>query len=621
MYFFVKRAFDFVVSLAASLVLLPVFILLAAAIKLDSPGPVFFTQKRVGRRKSLFTLYKFRTMYTSAPGETPTHELTQPEKWITPLGRFLRESSLDELPQLWNILFGNMSLVGPRPALWNQFDLIEARDRYIGRGGLSANDVRPGLTGWAQINGRDTLDSEQKAYLDGEYVQRMCVRFDLVCIFRTARSVGRREGVLEGGGSSGGARGLNITILSAYYAPEITPITHLMQNIADDLASHGHSVRVVCNIPTRGLSEEAYRKGRKRVYEVTENGVCIRRVGARTRERSGLAARALRFAGNTWALYREARRLDTDVYLITHIPPFLGVVGKWLNRRARTVYILQDIFPDSIFAMGKLSAYSPVGWAFRKIESESYTGNAHLVTVSPDMWDTLLQKGVPDWKLDVVENWADTAAIRPVPRAENPLFDELGLDRAGFYVVFAGTLGILQDPDVILDAAKRLLAERAPLQFVLFGGGTLLSHVEARIRTESLDNVRLFPLQPVERVSEVYSLGDIALVTLKEGVTKIAMPSKTWSAMAAARPLVCTVDAGSHWEKTIVGAGAGLCVRPGHDVALAATLKSLYGRRDILAQMGERGRQYVDSRWTREKATAEYERILVKVYGKEKKHV
>ena len=174
-------------------VLLPVFALIAVAIELDDPGPVFFRQKRVGIHKTHFPIMKFRTMKVDTPKDTPTHLLENPDQYITRVGRVLRKTSLDELPQIFQIFTGKMSIIGPRPALWNQFDLIAERDRY------GANDVRPGLTGWAQINGRDELPIDVKARLDGEYVKNISFKFDCKCFFGTIVSVLRSDGVVEGG--------------------------------------------------------------------------------------------------------------------------------------------------------------------------------------------------------------------------------------------------------------------------------------------------------------------------------------------------------------------------------------------------------------------------------------
>lgn len=189
----VKRAIDLIVSTIAILVLLLPMLVIAVAIKLDSKGPVLFRQKRVGVHKTHFMILKFRTMRTDTPHDAPTHLLANADSFITRGGRFLRKASLDELPQLFNIWLGHMSFVGPRPALWNQFDLIEERDKY------GANDIRPGLIGWAQINGRDELEIPVKARLDGEYAEKVGFLFDCHCFFGTFLSVLKRDGVVEGG--------------------------------------------------------------------------------------------------------------------------------------------------------------------------------------------------------------------------------------------------------------------------------------------------------------------------------------------------------------------------------------------------------------------------------------
>ena len=190
---FFKRLIDIFLSFFGIVFLSLPMLIIAIAIKCDSKGPVFFKQKRVGIHKKHFNILKFRTMRTDTPHDAPTHELNDPKRWITKVGGFLRKTSLDELPQLFNIFGGSMSVIGPRPALWNQDDLIAERDKY------GANDVKPGLTGWAQINGRDELEIPLKAKLDGEYVERMSFGFDCKCFFGTIKSVLKSDGVVEGG--------------------------------------------------------------------------------------------------------------------------------------------------------------------------------------------------------------------------------------------------------------------------------------------------------------------------------------------------------------------------------------------------------------------------------------
>lgn len=190
---YIKRLIDIVLSLSGMIIASWLYLIIIIAIVIDDPGPIFFTQERIGIHKKHFKLIKFRSMKMSTPHDTPTHLLENPEQYITRVGKFLRKTSLDEIPQLWNILKGDMSVIGPRPALWNQYDLLDERDIY------GANDIRPGLTGWAQINGRDELEIEVKAKLDGEYVEKMGFLFDCRCFFGTAVSALRGDGVVEGG--------------------------------------------------------------------------------------------------------------------------------------------------------------------------------------------------------------------------------------------------------------------------------------------------------------------------------------------------------------------------------------------------------------------------------------
>ena len=191
-YFIIKRIIDFVLSLLGIIVLSPLFLIFAIIIKIESRGPVFFKQKRVGKNKEYFNILKFRSLRTDTPKDMPTHMLKNADAYITKFGNFMRKTSLDELPQLINILKGDMSIVGPRPALWNQYDLIEERDKY------TANDIRPGLTGWAQINGRDELPIKVKAKYDGEYVKKVSFLFDLKIFFLTIGKVFKHEGIVEG---------------------------------------------------------------------------------------------------------------------------------------------------------------------------------------------------------------------------------------------------------------------------------------------------------------------------------------------------------------------------------------------------------------------------------------
>lgn len=199
---YIKRLLDILLSFCGIVCLSPLLLILALAVKLDSRGPVLFQQRRIGIRKSEFYILKFRTMRMDTPHDMPTHLLNDPARYITKTGAFLRRTSLDELPQIFNIFAGQMSIVGPRPALWNQYDLIAERDKY------GANDIRPGLTGWAQINGRDTIEIPDKARYDGDYARNLSFMMDWKCFWGTVSGVLRGDGVVEGGtGAIAGTRG------------------------------------------------------------------------------------------------------------------------------------------------------------------------------------------------------------------------------------------------------------------------------------------------------------------------------------------------------------------------------------------------------------------------------
>lgn len=198
MYLYFKRFLDLILSLCAIIVLLPVILILSIIIKIDDPsGPVFFRQKRIGKDKTFFNIYKFRTMLQDAPHDVPTEDVVDPLRYVTRSGRWIRRYSLDELPQFFNVFIGDMSIVAPRPALWNQDNLIRERDKYTGKYGLTPNNYRPGITGWAQINGRDALNDAAKAAMDGEYVRNISFLFDCRCFFGTFLKVFRHEDVKE----------------------------------------------------------------------------------------------------------------------------------------------------------------------------------------------------------------------------------------------------------------------------------------------------------------------------------------------------------------------------------------------------------------------------------------
>ncbi len=400
-----------------------------------------------------------------------------------------------------------------------------------------------------------------------------------------------------------------ITIVTAYFQPEISPITHLYADLAEDLTRYGAKVTVVTNVPTRGLDEQTRSAYRSRLDEQTPEGYRILRIGG-GKESTSFLVRGFQLLKGALSLYQKAKQAPTDVYLLGSMPPFLGLVGAWLHRKAETVYILQDIFPDTMVLMGKFSNDHPVTRLCRAMERKIYRDNSRFVTISKDMANTLKQRGVDSDRIAVIPNWADTHAVTPVDKGDNPLFQEMGLPKDRFIALYAGTLGLLQCPDMLLDAAKALQGHPEIL-FVILGGGGGYATVERRIREEGLKNVQLFPLQPQERVSQVYSLGDVALVPLKAGVAAAAMPSKTWTAMAAARPVIATAEPGTAWAEAIEGADCGFIAAPENPAALAEAVLKAYKNRDTLPEKGQRARAYVKAHCNRENATRAYYQWLL----------
>lgn len=404
---------------------------------------------------------------------------------------------------------------------------------------------------------------------------------------------------------------MKVTLVTCYFAPEITPVTHLYGDLAADLTALGDEVTVVTNMPNRGLTEAARQSYLSRTDERAAAGYRILRTGPVQTEGTGLVRRGLHLLRCTVSLFRAAKRVETDAYLLGSMPPFLGLVGAALAKKARTVYIVQDIFPDSLFLMGRFTHNPIVGRLCRWMERRTYRGNTRFVTISTDMQRTLVARGVARERIDVIPNWADAEAIRPIVRAKNSLFDELGIARGGFTAIYAGTLGVLQNPDLLLDAAKHLLP-LCEATILILGGGALYTHVAERIEREGLTNVRLFPLMDASRGSEVYSLGDIALIPLKRGVADIAMPSKTWTAMAAARPVVITAEERCAWAKVVREADCGSICPPDDAKALADEILRLSRNRGALPAMGLRAREYVQTHLVRMDAAKAYHRALTK---------
>lgn len=398
---------------------------------------------------------------------------------------------------------------------------------------------------------------------------------------------------------------LHIALISTHFAPEVTPFTHLYADLAEDLCRYGARVSVVTKLPGHDMTEEERAAFYTRRDEMSPQGYRIQRVGKKARRGAKLPERALRALTNTLAIYRAAKKLKADVYIFCSKPAYLGLVGAQLSRRARTIDILQEIFPDNLVAAGRYTEWHPFVRFCRRLEQHIYRKNHAFITLSDEMKRTLVARGVEQEKIAVIPNWADTNAIQPIERDENEMFEECNLPREGFYAVYAGTLGFLQEPDVILDAAK-LLKNEPDIRILVFGDGSLREHVENRIEREQIENVLLFPLRSAAQTAQIYSLADVVLVPLKKGMTRIAVPSETQLALAAGRPLIVCAEAGSEWARSIEHESFGLCIMPGEAQEMADAILRLHASTVPLSELGARARSYACEHASREQATKAY---------------
>ncbi|MBQ9115858.1 MAG: glycosyltransferase family 4 protein [Clostridia bacterium] len=400
-----------------------------------------------------------------------------------------------------------------------------------------------------------------------------------------------------------------ILFLDAYFHPEIIAYTHLEKDIISGLLEK-FKVSVICPTPTRGITDETAREYAKIKKETLPDGVEIKRFSCPREGRNPLI-RAFRYF---WCGARHCavgkQETDADAVFAVSTPPTQGAVAAMVAKRlskkkgARVpfIYNLQDIFPDSLVTTG-LAREGSVLWKLgRKLEDYTYKNADKIIVISEGFKKNIMKKGVPEEKITVVSNWIDTDAVRPVPRSENTVFDEFSIPRDRFTVVYAGNFGAAQGADVVIEAAERL-AERSDIQFVIFGGGSEFESVRASVEEKKLSNVFIHGLLPQDRVPEVYSAGDVALITCKKGVGGSGMPSKTWSIMACGTPIIAAFDTDSELAETITQAGAGISVEPEDAELLAsAILRMAEGE----AERYSGGREYAIEHASREKCVRKY---------------
>ena len=406
---------------------------------------------------------------------------------------------------------------------------------------------------------------------------------------------------------------MRLLFLPTYFTPERTASSHLTNDRCEAFVEAGMRMRIYTPCPTRGISREERKPYKNRLKEesLKEGRIYIYRFSL-WREGKNPGLRALRYVVACMKhFYHGCREREADVLFVDSTPPIQGAMAALVKKvtGVPVVYNLQDIFPDSLVGTG-LARKGGLLWKIgRRIEDFTYRNADKIIVISEDFKRNIMAKGVPEEKIEVIYNWVDETAVVSVEKEKNPLFEELGVSRELFHVVYAGNLGLAQNVQVLLDCAALLKNEKG-IEFLVFGTGGLKEEYEAYAKEKGLDNVRFFPLQPQEKVSEVYSMADVALVSCKKGLGGSAMPSKTWNILSAGTPVVCSFDGGGDLQRIVEGNHVGLFSEAGDERALADNVMRFFRDRDMCREYGRNGRKYIETNLTKEAGAAQYVRVL-----------
>ncbi|MBE5779165.1 MAG: glycosyltransferase family 4 protein [Clostridiales bacterium] len=415
---------------------------------------------------------------------------------------------------------------------------------------------------------------------------------------------------------------MKILQLVAYYSPERIASAHLSKDREEAFAAAGFTTELYAPTPTRGLSEEEYKEYKKVKQEKRYDGkLTINRFSMFREGKNPLLRAARYFLVNIGHYIKGTSVKDADVILCGSTPPtqgmLCGLIKKRLSRKAKRnipfVFILQDIFPDSL-VNAKMTKKGSLIWKIgRKIENYAYRSADRIIVISEDFKRNIMEKGVPEERIAVIPNWVNTDKVYPVKREDNILFERYHLDPSLFYICYSGNIGHSQNMDMLLDSAKALAEELPELRFVLVGEGAARDEVEARIIQENIENVIMLPFQPYEEISHVFSLGDAGLIISKAGIGGSSVPSKTWSIMAANRPVLASFDKESQLGSLIAEAQCGLVAQANDSEAFKEAVRKLYQNRDNASVMGERGREYLAKNLDKETCVNAYVNVLRQV--------
>ena len=402
---------------------------------------------------------------------------------------------------------------------------------------------------------------------------------------------------------------MKILRLAAYCDPEQISSSHLTKDTNAAYLQAGFQTEIYAPTPSRGVSKEIRAKYKKIKYEEQENGQIIIHRFSLFREGKNPLLRAFRYGlCNLIHYWKGIHAKGIDLIYSGSTPPTQGLLCGMVKKKLKVpfVYNLQDIFPDSL-VNAKMTKKGSLIWKLgRKIEDFTYRSADKIIVISEDFKRNIMEKGVPEEKIVIIPNWVDTDQVYPISREENILFDRYGLDREKFYICYSGNVGHSQNLRLLLDAAKALSQDVPQVHFVVIGEGAAKEELQKSIDEENIGNMTLLPFQPYEDIAHVFSLGDAGLIISKPGIGGSSVPSKTWSIMAAQRPVLASFDAGSALAKQIASCGCGINAPAGDLQALVDSVKQLYRDRQAAEAMGKTGREYVLTELNKEKCTGMY---------------
>lgn len=399
---------------------------------------------------------------------------------------------------------------------------------------------------------------------------------------------------------------MRVLAFSAYYTPEIAASLYLTEDIYKGITDAGNTIEVFVPTPTRGISKYKRKEYKKKRIEKKNNGKLIIHRVAMFREGRSTILRAIRYLLINVAFIWKGMKTDADVVFVQSTPPtqgmMAGLLSKW--KRIPLIYNLQDVFPDSLVNAGITSKGSFIWKIGRKIEDFSYHQSKKIIVISEDFKNNIMDKGVPENKIVVIPNWADTKGVFPIDRKENKLIQRYGLDPNLFYIVYSGNIGYSQNMDMLLNVAKKIEEEVSSIRFVIIGDGADKERIQKRVNDERIDSIIMLPFQPYQDIAHVFSLGDVGLIISKPGIGNNSVPSKIWSIMSAGRPVLASFDEESDLCRLIDKSGCGIHSDAGNEEALLANIKAMYHGDNT--KYGEAGLFYVKAYNNREMRIDKY---------------